>query len=125
MQSADIAQKNRNIICDSIIAQLDKDLHDISTQDEYILSQSPDKARKRKIRGLINAIGYGMKVLFGTMTESDAEKYTTEISNLEKKCYQYGLPCWHPHNNFEKRAKNIREADIRNWSTILISTLTG
>lgn len=79
-----ITSNNRNHLCDAILVQLEKDLYDITTQDEYILTQSQDKNRKRKTRGLINVIGYGMKALFGTMTESDAEKYMAEIRNLEK-----------------------------------------
>lgn len=79
-----ITHKNRNELCDGIILELEKELSEITEYDEFISYVEPEKSHKRRARGLVNVIGLGMKVLFGTMTEADAEKYMSYIHSLEK-----------------------------------------
>ena len=51
---------------------------------EY-LAQQGDKTGKRRKRGVLNFIGDISKILFGTLTQSDADGYNEHISTLEKE----------------------------------------
>lgn len=68
---------DRNSFCEGLTAQLVDDLNEIKDANKYFLHNNRQK------RGLINIIGSGMKVLFGTMDAYDAEKYEKELAELE------------------------------------------
>jgi transcription antitermination factor NusG len=49
---------------------------------EYL---KPDRQTNRRTRGVLNFVGEIPKILFGTLTQSDAKEHNEHISQLEKE----------------------------------------
>jgi hypothetical protein len=74
--------EDENELCSGIILQLEEELMEITNNNKFFLPLTNDF--KRAKRGLLNIGGRGMKILFGTPSDLDAEKYTSQIDQLEK-----------------------------------------
>lgn len=74
--------ENENELCTGVILQLEEELQEITNNNKFFLPLSGDHTRKK--RGLFNIGGRAIKILFGTPSDLDAEKYTSQIDHLEK-----------------------------------------
>lgn len=72
-------QRDEMELCDNILIGLNNELNEIRQNSEYIISNKPNK---RKKRGLLNIVGHTFKLLFGTLDTTDAERYTAAIGKI-------------------------------------------
>jgi hypothetical protein len=77
-----ISYNSENEICHGIVLQLKTELDEIYDTDQYIISS--EKANNRNRRGLVNAGGNLIKILFGNPNADDAEKFTAQILELQE-----------------------------------------
>ena len=71
---SDKCSVNNNCKQNSFISLLKTQLDRIISKSSYL------SILNRKRRGLVNFVGTGLKILFGTLSEGDAEKFNNEIN---------------------------------------------
>ncbi|XP_017784214.1 PREDICTED: uncharacterized protein LOC108567922 [Nicrophorus vespilloides] len=77
-----LVDKGKQIECEAL-DNLEININKLKNE-EQILSQIVDHNPKRVKRGWINAIGKGLKTVFGTMDEDDAQFYSSKINQFAK-----------------------------------------
>lgn len=81
---------NSQKVCELTMEQLKTQQESINTRDEII--KSFEHLKRRITRAPIEIIGTAAKYLFGILNTDDAEKYATDINNLQENAnYAYDL----------------------------------
>lgn len=72
-------EKDQEVLCDKIVRELEDDIRELEGTNKYFIPSTKNRVK----RGQVNIVGSGMKFLFGTMDQSDADYYKAHIEAME------------------------------------------